>query len=82
MADYLITWVDYAQDQYLALDQNVSSQLDERLRRLALHPQAEADYDATSDHWTAEFDAGRGLVLYIVNDDHRRLVILRVLHLG
>jgi plasmid stabilization system protein ParE len=82
LADYLITWVDYALEQYLGLDQHVSTQLNQQLRLLAQHPKSNAHYDPDTDRWTAEFDAGHGLVVYIVNDEHRRVVILRILHLG
>lgn len=82
LADYLITWVDYALDQYLALDQTVSTQLDERLRLLARQPTGDALYDRATDHWSVEFDAGRGLVIYVVNEPRQRVVILRVLHVS
>ena len=82
MADYLITWVDYATDQYLALNPHVRSHLNEQLRQLARDPTRAASYDLDSDHWSVEFDGGQGLVVYIANQQHRRLVILRILHLG
>ena len=82
MADYLIIWVDYAQDQYLSLDPDISTPLDDRLRRLSADPKAGARYDASTDRWSADFDAGNGLLVYIVNDDNRRVVILRVIYLG
>ena len=82
MADYLIIWVDYAQDQYLALDPGISAQLDQRLRLLAADPKAGARYDIDTDRWSADFHAGQGLLVYIVNDDNRRVVILRVVHVS
>lgn len=81
MADYLIIWVDHAQDQYLALDHDISAQVDDRLRRLADDPKAGARYDPGTDRWSADFDSGNGLLVYIVNDDNRRVVILRIIHL-
>ena len=78
----MITWVDYATDQYLALDPEVRRHLDEQLRRLAEDPTRDASYDRDTDHWSVEFDDGQGLVVYIANQQHRRLVILRILHLG
>lgn len=82
MADYLITWVDYALDQRLSLEQPIGTQLDERLRLIAQQPTRDAHYDQLTDHWTVEFDAGHGLVVYIVNEQHRRVVILRIVYLG
>ena len=35
----------------------------------------------STDRWSAEFDSGAGLILYVVGETHRRIVILRVLHL-
>ncbi len=81
MADYLITWVDYAYEQYLALGE-VSAQLNARLRRLAQQPKDGARYDSSTDRWSAQFDAGRGFLVYIVNDEHQRIVILRIVYLG
>lgn len=82
MADYLITWVDYASEEYLALGHHVSSQLNERLRLLAQDPTSDARYNRGTDHWSATFDAGQGFVVYIVNHEHRRVVILRILYFG
>ena len=82
MADYLITWVDYAVDQYLALNSQVRSRLDKQLHQLAQDPTHDASYDPGTDHWSAEFDGGQGLVVYITNQQHQRIVILRILHLG
>ena len=82
MADYLIIWVDYAKDQYLALDPDTTARIDDRLRQLAADPTADAHYDPGTDRWSADFDAGNGFLLYIVNDDNRRVVILRVIHLS
>ncbi len=82
MADYLIVWVDYAQEQYLSFDQDVATRLSERLRALAADPKHHARYDPSADRWSAEFDSGTGLILYILSDTHRRIVILRVLHLS
>lgn len=82
MADYLIIWVDYAQEQFLALDQDVSTRLTERLRQLAADPKFDARYDSSTDRWSADFDSGNGLVVYIVSESHRRIVILRVIHLS
>ena len=81
MSDYLITWVDHALEQYLSLAQQASTQLNERLHLLAQQPTNDAHYDPNTDHWTVDFDAGHGLVVYIVNDKHRRVIILRLLHL-
>jgi hypothetical protein len=69
-------------DSGLALDQDSNAQLTERLRLLAADPKAHARYDAGTDRWSADFDSGNGLIVYIVNDDHRRVVILRVIHLS
>lgn len=81
MADYLITWVDYATDQYLALNTDLRNHLDEKLRGLTKDPTRDASYDRDTDHWSIEFDDGQGLVVYIVNQQHARVVILRILHL-
>ena len=62
MADYLILWVDYALEQYLALDPDVSGSLDERLHQLAHDPTRNAHYDTVTDHWSIDFDNGHGLV--------------------
>ena len=82
MADYLITWVDYASEQYLALDQPAADRLSERLQLLGRDPRRGASRDTTTDRWSVDFDAGRGLLVYIINEENRRLVILRILHLG
>lgn len=82
LADYLIIWADYALEQYLALDPQVNTQLNERLRRLAQQPKNDARYNRETDLWSADFDAARGFIVYITSDDHQRLVILRVVHLG
>lgn len=82
MADYLIVWVDYAQEQYLSLDEGVASRLTERVRALAADPRSDARYDARTDRWSADFDSGAGLIVYVFSDAHRRVVILRVLHLS
>lgn len=82
LADYLITWVDYAPEQYLALDQPITAQLDRHPHLLADQPKNDAHYEPSTDRWTVELDAGQGLVVYVVNDQHRRVVILRILHLG
>ena len=37
---------------------------------------------ATPTYWSVEFDHGQGLVVYITNQQHHRIVILRILHLG
>lgn len=82
LADYLVTWVDYATDQYLALNPQVRNPLDEQLRQLARDPTRDASYDRDTDHWSVDFDGGQGLVVYIANQQHRRVVILRILHPG
>lgn len=82
MADDLIIWVDYATDQYLALSPDVRRHLDERLRQLAQDPTRDAFYDRDTDRWSVGCDNGQGLVVYIANQQHRRIVILRILHLG
>lgn len=81
MADYLILWVDYAQEQYLSLDEDTATRVNERLHLLAADPRLNTRYDDETDRWSAEFDSGAGLILYILSDAHRRIVILRVLHL-
>lgn len=82
MADYLIVWVDYAQEQYLSLDQDVATRLTERLRVLAADPKYEARYDTGTDRWSAHVDSEAGLIVYILSETHGRIVILRVLHLS
>ena len=82
MPDYLITWVDYAFEQYPALDQSVGTRLNEQLRVLAKDPRRNAHHEGDTDRWSVDFDAGRGLLVYIVNTANRRIVILRILHLG
>ena len=82
MADYLIIWVDHALQQYLALEPHASTQVTEQLGQLARDPKTSAQYDAGTDRWSITFDSGRGLVVYIVNDENRRVVILRILHVS
>ena len=82
MPDYLITWVDYALEQYLALPEPTRSRVDDALRMLAADPTGAGRYDPATDRWSLHFDTGQGLVVYIVNDDNRRVVILRILHMG
>jgi hypothetical protein len=82
LADYLITWVDYAFDQYLALEQQISTELNDQLRQLAHDPTRRARYEPGTDRWSIDVDAGRGLLVYIVNEENRRVVILRLLHAG
>jgi hypothetical protein len=82
LANYLITWVDYATDQYLSLDPDLRKKLNQQLDQLAQDPTRDASYDRDTDRWSVEFDAGQGLIIYIANHQHRRIVILRILHLG
>ncbi|MDN5763536.1 MAG: hypothetical protein L0H41_14635, partial [Microlunatus sp.] len=67
---------------YLSFDQEVAARLLERLSALAADPEHSARYDASTDRWSAEFDSGAGLIVYVLSDTHRRIVILRVLHLS
>lgn len=82
LAEYLISWVDYAVEQYRSLDGNASNSLNERLRELAVNPTIGAHYDPGTDHWSATFNHGRGFILYVVNETHSRLIVLRILSMG
>lgn len=54
----------------------------EQLGQLARDHTTRAQYDPGTDRWSITFDSGRGLIVYIVNDQNRRVVILRILHVS
>lgn len=81
MSDYPIVWVDYAEQQYLSLDDLACSQLDTHLADLARDPTAHASYDPVSDHWSSSFGEGHGILVTLISSRHHRIVILRIIYI-
>lgn len=79
MARYSPVWLEIARAQYDDLPAEIRELVDARLTQLLEEPKlARAAYDEPTDQWTTTYGAGSGLIVYAVVDEHRRIIILRL----
>ena len=79
MARYSPVWLEIARAQYDALPAEIRAQVDARLDQLLEQPRlSRSAYDEPTDQWTTTYGDGAGLIVYAVVDEHRRLIVLRL----
>lgn len=65
--------------QYADLPAEDRRQVDDRLEQLLEEPRlSRSAYDEPTDQWTTTYGDGAGLIVYAVVDEHRRVIILRL----
>ncbi len=78
MTLYTAVWSDVPRAQYEALSEESRKAFDEKFELVLNDPYGVGDHDGLADQWSTDFDNGSGLVVYIVNDNTIRVVVLRV----
>lgn len=79
MARYGPVWLEIARARYDSFPAEIRKQVDARLEQLLEEPQlSRSAYDEPTDQWTTTYGDGNGLLVYAVVDEHRRLIILRL----
>lgn len=79
MARYGPVWLEIARAQYADLPAKSSEQIDTRLEQLLEEPRvSRSAYDEPTDQWTTTYGDGAGLIVYAGVEEHRRVIILRL----
>ncbi|MEB3023337.1 MULTISPECIES: hypothetical protein [Mycolicibacter] len=78
MTLYTPVWTDVPRSQYEALSEAARRAFDEKFELVLNDPRGVGDYDKLADQWTTDFDSGAGFLVYIINDQTVRVVVLRV----
>ena len=79
---YWTRWLEIPDAYYANCSDETQQQIGNRITELKQNPYLpDADYDATYDTWTTTFGNGSGIITYAVVEQHRCILILRLLSL-
>jgi len=79
MARYGLIWLEIAHADYTSLPERTRAQIHARIEQLLHNPRQPRDsYDQLTDLWTTTYGEGAGLIVYAVVNEHRRVIILRL----
>ncbi|MEP9395147.1 hypothetical protein ABLE94_23210 [Gordonia sp. VNK1] len=78
MTLYTPVWTEVPRSQYDALTPSARASFDAKFEQVLSDPKGVGRYDQLADQWSTDFANGTGFVVYIINDDTVRVVVLRV----
>lgn len=79
---YWTRWLEIPDAYYNDCTPEVQQQIRERMTALKIDPYPpDADYDASRDSFTTTFGDGVGIITYSVVEQHKCILILRLLRL-